>query len=628
MLDFLFGTDETVKEDKTEKSNVKPKNDEFKVLSAKEQILIRPGMYIGSTSYELQETWLNGQLQSVAYVAGLVKCANELIDNSVDEAIRTKFAFANKINVSVSGNTFTIEDNGRGIPQDEVSTPEGKIVLRPEAAWTLVNSSSNYVDDRETIGMNGVGSSLANYFSSIFIGETGDGSNTMIVNCRDNCDVVNVASQKSKWRGTKVTFVPDFKHFECDSVDDNTIEVLKERVRSLAMVYPEIEFRFNGTKMDNKFRKYAASYSEKNITVEQNGMSFMFATTDQGFRQNSFVNGVQTKVGGVHVNTVFEKLADELIPMVKRKHKIEINRARIKECATIVMIMRGFKDPKFDSQTKERLTNTAGEINSHIGELNYNSLARKVMNDEAIIMPIIESALARKLAAEKAAQTKAAKKAKKAAVAKHVKAGGLNNMLVKTTLFLTEGDSAIGYLLKVRDPETQGGYPLRGKVLNTWDLSPNKVLANKELFEIMSILNLTIGEKADNMTYDYVSIMTDADVDGTGSIYPLLIAFFYKYWPELLEEGRILFCKTPIKISTNNKEVVWCYSEEEFHNHKFTGKWDHRHIKGLGSLTEDEYERVIKHPVFDVIEVDGESKELLEMLFGDDPDKRKAWMNG
>lgn len=623
-LDFL-NTDEPTKVEVPTASS-----GEFRVLSDKEHVLMRPGMYIGSTSMEMCDTWVNGNMTELPYVAGLVKCANELIDNCVDEAIRTNFKFANKISVKVESNTFTIEDNGRGIPQDNVRCPDGRVVLRPEAAWTMTKSGSNFTETRETIGLNGVGSALANYFSSVFIGETGNGENTVIVNCRDNCDTVAVATRAHKWRGTKVTFIPDFSHFQCDSVDENTLLVLKERVQSLAIAYPEIEFKFNSEKMLNKFKVYANLYAEHNVLVEQDGTSFMFTTTDQGFRQNSFVNGVQTKVGGVHVNTIFEKIADQLIPMIKRKYKLDINRARIKECSTIVLFMRGFNNPNFDSQTKERLTNTAGEICAHVGDLNYFSLARKILNDESIILPIIETALARKLAAEKAAETKAAKKAKKARVAKHVKANGIDNPRIKTTLFLTEGDSAIGYLLKVRDNSTQGGYPLRGKVLNTWDLNPAKVMENKELFEIMSILNLTIGQPADNLTYDYISIMTDADVDGTGSIYPLLLAFFFKYWPELFVRGQILFCKTPVKISScPNKDDVWCYTEEEWHNTKFKGKWDHRHIKGLGSLTEEEYERVVRNPMFDVVHVDEESEALLDMLFGGaNADKRKEWMNG
>lgn len=601
---------------------------DFRVLSAKEHVLMRPGMYIGSTDLELQATCIDGKWVDLEYVAGMVKCANELIDNSVDEAIRTKFEFANEISVTVDGNKFIIEDNGRGIPQDMVQCPDGRVVPRPEAAWTMTMAGSNFSDDRETLGMNGVGSALANFFSALFVGTTGNGKNTVTINCSNNADNVSSHTKRGKWRGTKVTFLPDFGRFGCHEVDENTVAVLRERVATLAVAYPEITFRFNGTKVNNKFKAYAKRFSVSALTVEQDGFSMMFCTHEHGFQHLSFVNGLYTKVGGSHVNVVFEGIADALIPLVKRKYKLDINRARIKECTNMVIFLRGFRNPKFDSQTKERLTNTAGEVSSHIGELDYAKIAKKIISDADLIMPIIALALARKNAAELANATKAEKAAKKARVAKHIKANGLDNPDVKTTLFLTEGDSAIGYLLKVRDKNQHGGYPLRGKVLNTWNKTPDQVRKNKELFEIMAILNLHIGKPADNMTYDYVAIMTDADVDGTGSIYPLLLAFFYKHWPELLREGRILFVKTPQIISQGPKkdDIIWSYDDEEFREHKFKGKWEHRYIKGLGSLRQHEYHRVMNQPVFDVVCVDEHADSYFELLFGKDSDARKVWI--
>lgn len=611
------------------KKKKKAGKDDFRILSPKEHVLMRPGMYIGSTSLEKHsDTCVEGKWGELSYVAGLVKCANELIDNSVDEAIRTKFEYANKISVEVTNTTVTIEDNGRGIPQDEVQDDSGNTLFRPQAAWCLTMAGSNFSDDRETMGMNGVGSALANYFSALFVGETGNGKTLMTVNCSNNADNVSVHTKRSKWQGTKVRFIPDFSRFECSEIDENTMLVLKERLTTLAVCYPEIEFKFNGKKVDGKFKNYAKLFSEHAAIVEQEGVSFLLATNSTGWQCNSFVNGLHTKVGGTHVNTVFEKIADEIIPLVKRKYKLEINRARIKECTTMVLFMRGFTNPKFDSQTKERLTNTAGEVNAHLGNFDYQKIAKKIVGTNELIMPIIELALARKLAAEQANATKAEKAAKRARIAKHIKANGLDDPKVETTLFLTEGDSAIGYLLKVRDKDKHGGYPLRGKVLNTWNKTPDQVRANKELFEIMAITGLQIGKKPDNMTYDYIAIMTDADVDGTGSIYPLLLAFFYKHWPDLLKQGKILFVKTPQVISQGPKkdDVIWSYSDEEFRSKTFKGKWEHRYIKGLGSLRQHEYHRVMNQPVFDVVEVDDNAPALFELLFGKDSDARKEWI--
>ncbi|MGL5579414.1 MAG: ATP-binding protein [Cetobacterium sp.] len=628
MLDAIFDMSQEAPKKKT----VKKAGDDFAILTPREHCLKRPNMYIGSVSRHLYEMFLDGQWVSVNYVAGMLKIMNELIDNSVDEAIRTQFKHANKIDILIDARSFSVEDNGRGIPQDiVVDGITGEQLLRPVAAWTRTMAGSNFSDDenRVTIGMNGVGSALSNYYSTLFIGVTRDGKNQVSVTCRNNGEETDVKQIEFKRKkGTKVTIVPDFTRFNVTQIDDVTIQVMEERIRNLAIAYPEIDFTFNGKKVSNKFKEYAKRYSENVLQFETPSTSFLMFTTDQGFRTNSFVNGVHTKEGGTHINVMFEHIADALIPMVKRKYKLEINRARVKECTSMVLFIRDFPDAKFDSQTKERLTNTAGEVIKHIGDMEIcTKIAKQIVNNEALIMPIIESALARKLAAEQAAATRAEKAAKKIRVAKHIKANGLDDPTVKTTLFLTEGDSAIGYLVKVRDKLTQGGFPLRGKVLNVWDKDAAAVRKNKELFEIMAILNLTIGKPATDMSYDRIAVMTDADVDGTGSIYPLLIAFFYKHWPEIVHQGRLLFVKTPQYISEGpKKEVVWSYDQTEFESKTFKGSWNHRYIKGLGSLREHEYKRVMREPVFEQVEAGDDATEVLELLFGKDSDLRKEWI--
>ena len=242
-------------------------------------------------------------------------------------------------------------------------------------------------------------------------------------------------------------------------------------------------------------------------------------------------------------------------------------------------------------------------------------------------MPIIEAMLARKLAAEKAAETKAAKKAQKAKVAKHIKPAKYGDDSVETTLFLTEGDSAIGYLINTRDRDLHGGYPLRGKVMNTWGMTAAEAMKNKEIFDICAITGLVIGEEFDTLNYKNIAIMTDADVDGVGSIYPSLLGFFSN-WPRLFEEGRIRFVKTPVIIMTKGSEQKWYYSAAEYEaeKDKLSG-WKLRYIKGLGSLEEDEYERVIQKPVYDVVSLPDNWKELFEMVMGNDAAPRKVWMS-
>lgn len=597
---------------------------EFKVLSDKEHCLINTDMYIGSTSLEVHDVLVDGKFVPIGYIPGLVKITDEVIDNCVDEAIRTNFEHANQIEVSIKDNQVSVKDNGRGLPQGMVVTPEGVEVPLPLAAWTRARAGSNFSADRKTIGKNGVGSALTNFFSDSFVGETGNGTNTVTVRCTNNADEVSYTTKAGKFKGTTVTFVPDFTRFGVFQLDEDFEQVIQSRLLTLAVNFPQITFKYNGKKVEGKFNKFAAQFGDV-VSHNDENVSLFFATSEE-YRQLSFVNGVHTKQGGNHVYGVLDSLSDELIPMIKRQHKIEINKARIKECLLIGLFIRNLVAPKYDGQTKERLSSPWAQIRDHMN-LDYKALARKILKTPEVIDPIIASALAKKEAADKAAATKAQKKAKKANVAKHVAAAGLGR--VKTMLFLAEGDSAIGPFTRFRNEETQGSYPLRGKMLNVWNLPDHEVLKNKEIADLLGILNVELRSK-EAPAYSDIAIMTDADQDGKGSIAMLAIAFFYKYWPHWFDQGRIYIVRTPEYISTNGKKTDWSYSRDEFRAKKFDGKWTHRHIKGLGSLTVEgddcEYKQCIENLVLEQVVIDDQTAELLEMLFGDDEHKRKQWL--
>ncbi|URP85755.1 topoisomerase II large subunit [Enterobacter phage EC-W2] len=622
-LDFLMDDNESQKAPEAPAKGAQV--DESFCLSDRDHIRKRPNMYVGSVNKEAHERFIMGKFRKVEYVEGLVKIINEILDNSIDEAIRTDFKFANKIDVKIDHNLVTISDNGRGIPQDDVRTPEGKIVPKPVAAWTMAKSGSNFDDEnRVTMGMNGVGSFLTNCYSSIFIGETSNGKRKVTINCTDGAQNMDYRTSPTKEQGTTVKFTPDFSIFGVDGIDEETKEVIKDRLMALAVAFPAVRFTYNGETLANKFALYAGMYGEHTIIQASTKVSFILASTEDGFKQKSFVNGLDTKNGGVHVDSMVDGIYAELEPMIKKKHAIEIPKARVKECLTLVVFLHNFNAPAFDSQTKEKLTNTAGEFNNHAG-LNYKKIAKQIMDTSEIITPIIESALIRKQAAEAAAITKAKKKAKKAKVAKHVPASGIDTDGVETTLFLTEGDSAVGQFIECRNEETQGAFPLRGKPLNTWGMSNSDILKNKELFELMAILNLHPGDSSE-MTYDNIGIMVDADVDG-GDILTLLIAFFSR-WPELFEKKKIRYIRTPIIIAKIGREEKWFYSLDEFTPFRDKAK-EVRYIKGLGSLRKEDYDRVLGDQLkYDTIVLGDEHKDVLELCFGDDSDPRKDWVNG
>jgi DNA topoisomerase-2 len=289
---------------------------------------------------------------------------------------------------------------------------------------------------------------------------------------------------------------------------------------------------------------------------------------------------------------------------------------------TFVLFARNFEDPKYDSQTKERLTSNITEVKSHYDADEFDKIARKIMSSEDIIGPIVEAQLAKKLAADKRAATLAQKKLKKVRVAKHIA-----STTKDSTLFITEGDSAIGYFLKVRNPKTSGAYPLRGVIMNVWDMKPADVLKNKELGELVAVLGLDINDpdSVDNMDYKNIATLTDQDHDGIGHIMPLLIAFFYKFWPRLFEEGRVHVARTPILISSKGKDVKWFYTYDEASEFKSKGNgYHHRYIKGLASHTEDEYDKIINSPKLDTITID--DPHWFEIIYGKSAQLRKDWL--
>ena len=604
--------------------------EQFRILTARQHVRERIGMYMGSSSQEEIERFVLGEWKKAKYVPALSKMVDEILDNAIDEAIRTNFKYANKINVSVDGNNITVTDNGRGIPQDKIFDETSKEdLLRPVAAWTKVNAGTSFDDERVTIGTNGVGSAATNFLSETFVGKTWSGGKSIEVKCKDGADTLKVINATKAGHGTCVTFTPDFSLFEVDSLDElDTIILIEDRLISLQMAFPEIQFSFNKKRVKvNDIKKYASLFNETTILEKTDNLSYFIAPSEDGFRTNSYINGVNTRQGGTYVDVFINSIVDELVTKIKRRHKVEVLKTTIKSGLTFVMFARNFTNPKFDSQTKERLTNPWGEIKSHIescGVRDAQWLAQKILNTPDIIDPIIEAQLAKKIAADKRAATLAQKKLRKVKVAKHISANSDN-----ATLKIVEGDSAMGFLLKVRDPDTVGAFPLRGVIMNTWDMKPAEVLKNKELSELVAVLGLDINnpDSVDNMSYKYIATLTDADHDGIGHISPLLIAFFYKFWPRLLTERRVMITRTPIMISSKGDEIEWFYTYEEASSFKNKeSAYKHRYIKGLGSLTEDEYSTIINCPKYDVVTVDDAS--IFQMMFGKDSALRKEYMFG
>ena len=604
---------------------------EFKILSERDHIRQRSAMYIGSITSEEISGILNFKYQTKKYIPGLVKIIEEIYQNSVDEAIRTNFEFASEISVTIKddglmGWYVEVIDNGRGIPTKQI---DGK--YQAELSWTRARAGSNFSDDnRTTIGMNGIGSYLTTCFSKEFIGQSGDGKLNVIVRCLNGCETIETVAEKSKARGTRVKFYPDLSLFKTKTIDNELIDLIEDRLMNLAICYPKVTFKFNDKKLSIKnSTQLAKAFHESALAFDDENFNLVVAPTgdDEEFRHLSFFNGIAIKNGGNHIDYFISGICNELIPLIKRKWKIEVLPNQIKQHLLLAFWVRNFPNPKFDSQSKERITNTIGEIKSFMN-LDFTKIAKKIAATDDIIMPAIESILRKKEAIEKRAATNALKKVQKKKIANHIAANDKDPE--KKTLYIAEGLSASGMGLSVRDPKYQGFYSLRGKVLNTHDMSAYDILKNKELSELIAIIGLDLNnpsivdeEGNSILNYGRIAVLTDADQDGA-SIFCLLLMFFSR-WPELFSEGRLCRVNTPLYIARKKgKPDQYFYTSEEYDKADLKG-WTVDHMKGLGSLEKNDYKRaVITEPFMTTITLDDIEK--LNMAFGNNADKRKEWM--
>lgn len=599
---------------------------DFKVLSERQHLLLRPNMYIGSIASEPHAGIYEFKYQTKTYVPALLKIINEVIDNSIDEYIRTAGQHANQIDISVMQNGLDgwqvrIADNGRGIP---IVQHDG--VWQAELAWTRARAGSNFTDvNRTTLGMNGIGSFATNVFSTKFVGETFQGNKRVRVDCHSNCEhiVTSFDLIRGTKNGTEVTFYPDLERFDLKSIDQDHIDVIHDRIVNLSICYPEINFTFNGKKVAVKNKsQLAKQFHADALVFESDNFTFVIAPSgsDEEFRLHSYVNGLHIKNGGTHLDYFVNSIISELQPAIKKKWKIEVLPNQIRQHLLVASWVRGFPNAKFDSQTKERITNSLSEVKDFF-VFDSAAIAKKIINTPAILDPMIAAILQKKELADRRAAAALAKKAQKKKIANHIQAQ--DRFWQNRCLYITEGLSAIGSLLAVRDANRDGGYALRGKVMNTHGMKPVDILKNKELSELLAVIGLDLNEPDyDELNYGKIYLMMDADQDGN-SIACLLMQFF-SHWPKLFQEKRIFRVQSPLYVArkTGKKDLIY-YTQADYDREHLIG-YDVSYIKGLGSLETSDYKQVVDSPVLTMIEWDNNMS--LNMAFGDSADARKSWM--
>lgn len=472
-------------------------SDDFRVLDDRSHVLARTNVYLGSTTAESFSGIINYTYQEKTLVPALVKMIEEIYQNSVDEFIRTDGEFANKIDITFSetltGPLITVKDNGRGIPQDVIN---GK--PRPVLAWTELRAGSNFDDSKRVgAGTNGMGAALTNIFSTSFVGTTSNGVNKLVVTCSDNMLNLSFKSSKTNQQGTTVEFIPDLARFNLTEISQDLIDVIRDRIENLAICYKGIQFTFNGEKIKFKsLRDIAKKFSDHTIILDEENTSLVIAPSgaDEEFRSLSYVNGLNVKNGGAHIDFILSKIIESVRLVVKKKYKFEVLPNQVKQHLLIAVWMSKFPALRFDSQSKERVTNTAAEVAAFFGDIDFAAIAKKVLNTPEIIDPIVEAQV-RKAEAARAAELKRLNKdtdkANLRKIGKFTDATNKDNR-AECMLMICEGLSASNSILSART-EMIGCYPLKGKPINAMAADLKDLLANKEFADLLSITGLKIG---------------------------------------------------------------------------------------------------------------------------------------
>jgi len=598
----------------------------YKKHTHREHVLELPDTYIGSVETTDEPRWVYDEASSkmlhkvVKFNPGLYKTFDELIVNARDALVRSQDSATKIKRIDVSASvvngrfTIVVKNDGDGIPVEMHATEKCYI---PELIFGHLLTSSNYNKGEEKIvgGKNGYGAKLANIFSTEFKVGVRDTKNGLRYEqtWTKNMSVCGKASVK-KDSGSKgyveITYVPDlarFLHVASDGdIHEDMKAVLHTRVIELAaLAGKDVTVTWNSSEVKvDTFEKFVKLYlkteSEKCFAYERCGPRWEVAVVltrslfsdDAGTpedRHVSFVNGINTRKGGKHVETVQRHVLSDVCEVGKKK-KMDLKPGQLKDTITL-FVNATIVNPSFDSQTKETLTTPVAKFGSTVA-------ISQGLIDKLVKFGILEEAQA-------ILNAKLTKDAKKTDGSKKRTIYGLpkleDALLAGTgkssecTLILTEGDSAATSAiagLKVVGRERWGVFPLKGKMLNVKDISREKFNTNEELTAIKKILGLEVGKAYDNVTslrYGRIMIMSDQDVDGF-HIRGLLMNLFHTEWPHLMKIGFLCCLMTPLVKMTRGNETLCFYNDAELEAWKesvgeVASRYKSKYYKGLGTST-------------------------------------------
>jgi DNA topoisomerase-2 len=606
-------------------SNTTEISKKYKLLDEIEHVLLRPGMYIGSTKPHQSTEWIQnteGQFvrEDLEYNPGFLKLFDEIVSNAVDESKRTESL--NQITVSVDQKTgeISIRDNG-GIP---VIIHEIEGVYIPEMIFSNLRAGSNFNDDEErtVAGTNGVGASLTNIFSTRFEVKTADGKNEFVQVFSKNMSERTKAHVKPSDKSfTEISYIPDFDRFGMKGVDEIHMRMIRKRLVDIAACNPHLKIQFRGEKFRFRtFKEYADLYMKDTFYERSENWEIVVAPSNSGYQTVSFVNSIETKDGGTHVNTIQSQIVERLRSIIQKKHKVDIKPNDIRN-HMMLFVNCTIINPAFSSQTKEKLITEPKDFGS--AHSISDKMIKQLFSSE-LVASILDWIDRKKQAEERAELRKLNKNLSTAKILKLIDAKARTER-EKCTLGIFEGMSALSAVRKFREAQTFGAFPLKGKFLNVSEMKNSEIIKSDEVINLMGSLGLRLGEDPENLRYGQILIYTDADPDGD-AISALLINFFGRYWPELFDQGRIFRVLTPLVVAKRGKETIPFYTKEEYQEWESktdSKRWEVEYKKGLAALEDSEYEMIINNPRKIRIDRDSLYRDSLHTWFGGNSELRK-----
>jgi DNA topoisomerase-2 len=625
----------------------------FKKLSHREHVLELPDTYVGSTDTHQESRWVFDPVKSkmvqraVAFNPGFYKLFDEIVVNARDALVRSAEAGRTPVkHIAVTvdekdGLKISVENDGDGIPIEMHATEK---VWAPELIFGHLLTSGNYNKEEEKIvgGKNGYGAKLTNIFSKRFTVETRSKGQKFSQTWSENMSVTGKAVVKADAaKGfVRVTYEPDLARFPGLNLVDMIAVLHTRAVELAAMAGKEVKVSYNGAVVPtNTFEKYVKLFvrDEAPVAYERCGPRWEVAAVmaRQLFEEDavpdekhvSFVNGINTKKGGKHVDKVVSSIIGDFCEVAAKK-KVVVKPGQLKD-SVVFFVNATIVNPAFDSQTKETLTTPAAKFGSVFKcEKMVAQLVKLGLLDEAMaILDAKANKDVKKTDGSKKRVLRGMPKLVDALWAGTAKSG-------ECTLILTEGDSAATSAitgLSVVGREKWGVFPLKGKMLNVRDVSADKFAKNEELTAIKKILGLEqskVYKDLKTLRYGRVMVMADQDLDGS-HIKGLLMNLFHAEWPALMQAGFICSLATPLLKATRRNEVRSFYSAAEFEAWKAQGHtgWHLKYYKGLGTSTDEEAKEWFQNLHEIKYTWDAETDECMSMAFSKKrADDRKRWL--